>query len=335
MDVTLTIEKIADRLRPMPWRNFAIAIAAAFVMASAISTVIAMFFMPSDLKKPAVGAGLSTPNQNQTIPDIAFSNATLDKPGLDMVLNRNIFNSEGEKEDTSKSKDKKVGADVAKSDLPLKLWGLIYGGDPFSGIAIVENTQKHTTNSFMVGDLLEKEATVKEVQEDRIIIVNNNRAEYVMIENQPIQRTSRKRGKPKVAAPEAASGDRPFAVGAPPEKFQEEGFSREKGDIQISQSYLGKTLAAENLAQVLQDAKAEPNIVDGELRGFKLTRIKAGSIYEKSGFMNGDVIREINGVSLNDANQSIKLLQQLRNEPEVEIRYDRGGTMSTALIKVR
>ena len=67
-------------------------------------------------------------------------------------------------------------------------------------------------------------------------------------------------------------------------------------------------------------------MVDGELRGFQLTRIRSESIYEKSGLQNDDIIEEINGVSLNDTSQAIRLLQSLRNESSIELRINRGGS---------
>ena len=39
----------------------------------------------------------------------------------------------------------------------------------------------------------------------------------------------------------------------------------------------------QDLSKILKDAKAEPFFEGGELNGFKLTRIKQDSIYQKSG----------------------------------------------------
>ena len=57
------------------------------------------------------------------------------------------------------------------------------------------------------------------------------------------------------------------------------------------------------------DAKARPNMVNGVLKGFELTRIREDSIYEKAGFQNGDIVEEINGIPLKDAVSSIRLLK--------------------------
>ena len=76
-------------------------------------------------------------------------------------------------------------------------------------------------------------------------------------------------------------------------------------------------------------------MVDGVLKGWKMDRIRKGSFYEKSGIQNGDVIEEINGVVLSDAGQSIKLLQSLRNESEIELKLNRNGQKMNFMLKVR
>ena len=95
------------------------------------------------------------------------------------------------------------------------------------------------------------------------------------------------------------------------------------------------TLLGPGLATVLQDAKASPNMVDGVLKGWRMDQIKADSFYAKSGMQNGDVALEINGVVLSDAGQSIKLLKDLKNENEIDIKVNRNGVDMTISLKVR
>ena len=125
-----------------------------------------------------------------------------------------------------------------------------------------------------------------------------------------------------------------YATEPPPESYKEEGFERKGTSIEMSSEYKNRLLTAD-FAAVLQDAKASPNVVNGVLKGWKLDRIRKGSIYEKAGVQNGDVIMEINGVMLNDAAQSIKHLQGLRNESELDLSLDRGGTKLNFNFKVR
>ena len=251
---------------------------------------------------------------------------SLSQASIDTILKRNLFNSDGEVEDTAteeKKGDEEKSAEVVKSDLPVKLLGTIYGGDPFSGIALVENETKKTVNSFMVGDILTKDATVKgEVHQERIIVDHNNRLEFIEVTTEGLNRSRRHSKKPASTEPTIA----PIATAPPPDNYKEDGLERKGHDTVMTDVYR-KRLLTTDFAKVLQDAKATPNMVDGELRGFESwTRIRQDSIYEKAGLKNDDIITEVNGVPLTDTAQAIRLLQSLRNESDIEVRILRGGS---------
>lgn len=311
--------KTLERFSALPWRATLVVLGASFITATVASTFVAKLFLPSDGRAAAKGLEVDTFN-------VPAPTASLNQANIDLILKRNLFNSEGAAEDAKKDQanQEPESQEAVKSDLPVKLVGTIYGGDPFSGLALVENVQKRTINSFMVGDTLLKEATVKEVHKERIIIDRSGRLEYIDVEKTTLTRSSRKQKKAPGAAP-ASTGLAPIATEPPPDKFREEGFERDKQEMNMTESYRQKLLTTD-FPKVLQDAKASPNMVDGELRGFCLSRIRKESIYEKAGLQNDDCVTEINGVPLTDTAQAIKLLQSLRNEKEIEVRLNRSGT---------
>lgn len=321
----MDIETIAKRLAPLPWRKIALALGGAFLFATVVSTIVAFILAPTDPKKIL---GSEKPAETVTIPD---PTVTFDQSVVDEILKRNIFNSEG-KIDDEKGRAK-TGEELAVTDLPVHVIGIIYGGDPYTGIALVENTVKKTSNSFLVGDQVEADATLDRIEIDRIILLRaDGRKEIAILDRQDIVRSSRKKGR---ARPKGeAGGERGFATEAPGEAFKEPGFDRKGGNIEMSLDYKNKLLSTD-FAQVLQDAKASPNVVDGELKGFKLDRIRSDSIYQKAGLQNGDVVEEINGIPLTDTSQAIKLLQSLRNEADIEVRFSRSGAKQNLNMKVK
>lgn len=321
----MDIETIAKRLAPLPWRKIALALGGAFLFATVVSTIVAFILAPTDPKKIL---GSEKPAVTVTIPD---PTVTFDQSVVDEILKRNIFNSEG-KIDDEKGRAK-TGEELAVTDLPVHVIGIIYGGDPYTGIALVENTAKKTSNSFLVGDQVEADATLDRIEIDRIILLRaDGRKEIAILDRQDIVRSSRKKGR---ARPKGeAGGERGFATEAPGEAFKEPGFDRKGGNIEMSLDYKNKLLSTD-FAQVLQDAKASPNVVDGELKGFKLDRIRSDSIYQKAGLQNGDVVEEINGIPLTDTSQAIKLLQSLRNEADIEVRFSRSGAKQNLNMKVK
>ena len=315
-------------LSALPWRAALGVLAGSFLTATLLSTVVARFIMPESTK-----ASLRTNNGSTISPP--HPTATLNPKSVDLILKRNIFNSEGAAVDEQPTETKldstAVSAEAVKSDLPIKLIGTIFGGDPFTGIALIENSQKKSTNSFFVGDSVTKEAIVKEIYKERIIVDRGGRREYIEIAPTELTRTRRKK---KAAAKPTDSSIAPIATEPPPPSFKEDGFERKEKDITMTQAYRQKLLTT-YFTKVLQDCKATPNMVDGELRGFIVTRIRKDSIYEKTGLQNDDIVEEVNGVPLTDTSQAIRLLQSLRNESEIEIRVKRGGSPLTFTIGVR
>ncbi|MEY4632033.1 MAG: hypothetical protein RIQ81_2153 [Pseudomonadota bacterium] len=322
----IDVERIARLLKPLPWRMIALSVGGAFLLATVSATVIAFLLMPRDPAEMIRGTKVVQ------APAIPQAGLTLDAAAIEEILKRNIFNSEGKVGD-EKGKQKAEGDDLSITDLPIRVLGIIYGGDPYTGIALVENTSKKVTNSFLVNDQIDTDATLEKIEIDRLVILRaNGRREIAVLEREDIVRSTRKRGK--AGKSKAGEGDRGYATDAPPESFQEPGFDRKGGNIEMSLDYKNKLLTSD-FTQVLQDAKASPNMVDGELRGFRLDRIRNDSIYQKAGLQNGDVIEEINGIPLSDTAQAIKLLQSLRNENEIEVRFSRSGAKQNLNMKVK
>lgn len=318
--------KTLDKFAATPWKAGLMVLGVSFLAATVCSTVAANFFFPADGRVPQ-GVKLSS---NFNVPN---PTSTLNQASIDMIIKRNLFNSEGSAED-AKPEDQgnqPQTAEAVKSDLPVKLVGTIYGGDPFSGIALVENNSKRTINSFMVGDNLIKEAVVKEIHKERIIIDRSGRLEFIEVVKEALSRNKRKK---KAATVTAGGAVAPIATEPPPSTFKEEGFERKEKEISMTQAYRNKLLTTD-FTKVLQDLKATPNMVDGELKGFLLTRIRKDSIWEKAGFQNDDIAEEINGVPLTDTAQAIRLLQSLRNESEIEVRVNRGGTPTKFTLQIQ
>ncbi len=314
--------KAAERLAPIPWRMVLGIVGSSFVLATFSSTLVGYLIFGRITTSPYV-----KPGRNGRLDfSVPSPTSSLSTTQIEAILKRNLFNSEGQAEDPGAESgdiENQKASDAVKSDLPVKLIGTIYGGDPFSGIALIENNTKRTINSFMVGDTIDKDATVREIHRERIIIQRGHRLEYIDVTKEQVLRTRRKKRSDKPASGEPSIG--PLATDPPPPMFKEEGFERKEREIQMTQAYRSKLLTTD-FTKVLQDAKATPNMVDGELKGFILTRVRKDSIYEKSGLQNDDIVTEVNGVPLTDTAQAIRLLQSLRNESEIEVRVIRGGS---------
>lgn len=319
----------SDKLRSVPWRMVLLLLGSAFLLATVFSTILAQIFMPDKIdmaRKPrAVKSSMQMPS----------SVATLNQPALDLILTRNIFNSEGPAIDGKVAGNivkQPHGSSAVKTDLPLKLHGTIVGADSRSGIAMIESLEGvKGINSFMLGDTVPPDAVVKEILREKVIFDRGGRLEYLEVEKPEIAGDRRRKKSGQTSAKQVSS---PLAAGTPPETYKEEGFERKGSNIEMTQAYKEKLLTVD-FTQVLQDAKATPHIVDGQFKGFEISKVRANSIYEKAGLMNGDIIEEINGMPLTDVAQTIKLLQSLRNATSIDVRRVRNGVPETIVVGIR
>ncbi|MFK7823148.1 MAG: PDZ domain-containing protein [Oligoflexales bacterium] len=118
------------------------------------------------------------------------------------------------------------------------------------------------------------------------------------------------------------------------DSYREEGFEREKTDIEMSEEYREKIIR-EDLPKILMQASAEPVIKNGKIIGFMIDQIDENSIYAKSGLKNGDIVNSINGISLDDVTATIKLLHSLKNSKEMSFELTRNGTKIPVNLKVK
>jgi general secretion pathway protein C len=75
--------------------------------------------------------------------------------------------------------------------------------------------------------------------------------------------------------------------------------------------------AFENFSEIVAQAAAVPIIEDGEAKGFQLRKIRPGSIFERLGLKNFDLIRGVNGQSITTADQALRVFTLFRNEREI------------------
>lgn len=93
--------------------------------------------------------------------------------------------------------------------------------------------------------------------------------------------------------------------------------------------------STENMSQILTQARALPYMEHGKTVGFRISEIVPGSIYEKIGLTNGDVIQKVNSQDVDDPAKFFQLYQGLRTESNVSIDVIRGGQHQTMNYEIR
>lgn len=93
--------------------------------------------------------------------------------------------------------------------------------------------------------------------------------------------------------------------------------------------------AVENLNYVITQARAVPVLRDGKAIGYKLFNIRDGSLFQRLGLHNGDVVQRINGTSLDNPAKAIGLLDEIQSMEAIQMNFLRGGKPVTYSYSVR
>lgn len=241
------------------------------------------------------------------------------------ITTRNVFNSEAVNE-TSKETDANR-CQPQKSDLPLKFTGVIFGGTASTSLVLLESTANRLADSFLLGDTVPGDAKIVDIKRDKVFFVRNGCPEFLEIQEPELPKRRVAGERKKLAKANAGAGGLDT-------NFKEDGFERAGGNTNVTKQWVEKALTVD-FAKTLQDAKASPNTVNGEVKGFVLTRIRPDSVYEKMGFQDGDVVEGINGIELNDAARAIQTLNAMRNENNIDVQIKRNGTSMQFKLQVK
>ena len=116
--------------------------------------------------------------------------------------------------------------------------------------------------------------------------------------------------------------------------YSEEGFERRDNEIVMSASFRDNIIQNE-LPKILMQATAEPVMENGRIMGFRIYQIDDGSIFQKGGLRDDDIVTEINGHKLTDIGAAIRLLNSLRDATTVDVTIVRDGNESELHLSVQ
>ncbi len=212
-------------------------------------------------------------------------------------------------------------ADIVKSDgseLGIAIMGSIIQKDAADNVALIKE-QTGTVKAVKAGHVIMDKYKVISVSAQYIEVVTRDSNQFLIYQDKFAGNIASK----KSSGPNLVNND----------VFREDGFERNKDKIVMTGMYRDK-LVQQDLAKVLMQATAEPYMENGSIAGFKMSQIDEGSIYQKAGLKDGDVVTGINGSELNSVAGSITLLKSLKGADSMEVEIKRDGTPMKFTISV-
>lgn len=186
---------------------------------------------------------------------------------------------------SSECKQKIILGKDSNLQCPFVLKGTIVAGS--SSYVIVEDLQTGTQDLIKLGHIKDG---------FRLIRVNRNFAEFERIDKGKIVLSMFSEGKKK----EIAVSKEDFTP-------RENKLHHEKIDF----------------AQVLTKMRLTPHFVNGKCVGYKVVKVEKGSVVEKVGVKEGDIIQSINGVSLTDPVSALQMFYNAQEKGFIHLGIER------------
>lgn len=240
------------------------------------------------------------------------------KGGVDIakIQQLNLF---GQENQAPEAQPEETVTDAPETQLNLILTGVVASSVVADAAAIIEH--KGTQLVYGLGEKIDgTNATLNQVQADRVIIKNGVRKETLMLDGLDYDEANQRREQPAAGRTLTTNNRRP----APPRPSQ---------PAQLSQEAAQATSALREQPGDFTDfISITPKTDNGQLMGYQVKPGKNPALFQSAGLQAGDVIIQINGLDLTDTQQSMEAMNALRSAQTIELTLTRDGDYQTVYL---
>jgi len=197
--------------------------------------------------------------------------------------------------------------DAPDTRLNLRLRGAVMADEARMAHAIIADAGG-TEKVYFLDDNIPGGATLQRIQLDRVILNRNGTLEVLRLPREP-QRAA--------AAPAAAAAPRPTAPRATPRQPP------------AAQPAALQEMISERASGFLQIVRPAPFMPDGQLRGYRVFPGPNRERFAALGLRAGDLVTEINGMTLDDPTQGLEVFNSLGEATQLTLTVERDGQAET------
>jgi general secretion pathway protein C len=280
--------------------NAALAVLACFFVAQGANSVFAALLTEVPTGEPATATAPAAPAGR------AWSD-------YEVILTRNLFNAS-----TLEPPPVAVPEELEEleaTQLPLTLLGTAAADDPEISWAAIEDRESQQTLVLHVDDTVRNQAVVRRIERRRIVLEEKGVLRELALE------------EPADLAASPAAPIRPMARARPAPRRPPA--SPLPSPLQPAELPVAADEGLRSPARLFSEARILPKYEEGQMVGVQVSAIKPGSLFEKMGIQEGEVITELNGIRIDSPEQSAKILLELTRSQEFTIQVEgAGGTRS-------
>lgn len=206
------------------------------------------------------------------------------------------------------------------SKLSLALLGTLESVDPSQSIATIRSKYSQDTRAFFTGEVIDAKARITRIERRKVTFINleTSQVEYIEMlkEELALDFKPTKSASSKILRKNEKKSKK---LTQP----THEGIKRVgPNEFTLDRSSINGYL--DNLPDILQQARVEPQYKDGKMLGYGFTWIKDDSLFKSLGFEKGDIISSVDGKEVTSQMEAIELFNQLKQSSSVSIALRRG-----------
>ncbi len=203
-----------------------------------------------------------------------------------------------EREEKKEDMGEEQIAALKPTRLNVVLIGTVSGPERVA-FAVIEEKGKKEQGLYQIGDQIQG-ALIKKVLRGKVILEVKGKDEILEMEQA-------KTGKGRPGGAGGGGG---------------EGYT-----ITVAQDDLQKSLG--NINSLLTQVRIQPLIKDGKPDGLVLSHVKSGSIFDKLGLKNGDVVKKIDNKEIKSPDDAFAFYNRLKSGAELSLEIGRGAETKT------
>lgn len=217
---------------------------------------------------------------------------------VDQIAAANLF---GEQTGPSENAATAEVINAPETQLNLVLTGIVASSRGHDSRALIKDA-KNEQKPYAVGDTIIDNVKLHAIYSNRVILDRNGRYETLTLEQ---EKTSKKLAQKSSSAPTR-------------------GLARSLGQAR-AQILRDPSKAAQYL-------RIQPQRRNGKLAGYRIYPGSNRSLFQKAGLRPGELVTAINGQSLDNPSESLKLLGDLSQASSVTVTLERGGQTRTMTV---
>lgn len=204
----------------------------------------------------------------------------------DIIVRRNIFDSTAVFDPTSVKEGDPAGE--CKSDSSVRLLATVVAEPPSYSSALIAtgSARDSKAQGYSIGDSVGGEGRITFIEQKKVCLDGGG---CICIGGETARPTAAAEGK------------------------DEEGITQDGGKTIVDQSVIDD--AMNNFEKLATQVRVVPHKgADGAIDGYRLSAIRKGSLFEKLGIKNGDIVHGVNGQPLTSTEGALQVYQTLRSE---------------------